>query len=329
MGARELVKGLKERGELVEIGEENLSDKYAEQDILAINVDMSCTRRCESCEKFFDCRSPARMEIYQRRRMTQARDAMTNIKHKIAVVGGKGGVGKSIITANMAVSLAMRGRKVSILDQDFDGATIPKMLGVENRKLKIGDYGIVPVEGFLGVQVVSMGFLLASEEVLTWFHDMRRSATEEFICHVNYGHRDFLLIDMPPGTSSDAMNVMEYIPELAGAVVVTIPSDVSQNVARKATLLCRKAGVPVFGVIENMSGYVCPKCGEAVNILSTGGGENLAKEMDVPFLGRIPLDPRLSKCSDEGTPFVYKFPDSQAARNLMQVVEQIEKNLGY
>ncbi len=306
-----------------------MSDKYAEQDILAINVDMSCSRRCESCEKFFDCLSPARMEIYKRRRMTQARDAMTNIRHKIAVVGGKGGVGKSIITANMAVALAMRGHKVSVLDQDFDGPTIPKMLGVENSKLKIGDDGIVPVEGFLGVQVVSMGFLLASEEVLTWFHDMRRSATEEFVCHVNYGRRDFLLVDMPPGTSSDAMNLMEYIPDLAGAVVVTIPSGVSQNVARKATLLCRKAGVPVFGVIENMSGYVCPKCGEAVNILRTGGGEKLAKEMDVPFLGRIPLDPRLSECSDEGMPFVYKFPDSQAARDLMRVVGQIENNTGY
>lgn len=305
-----------------------MNDKYHEQDILSMNVDMSCTRRCENCERFFDCRSPARMEIYKRRRMTRARDAMTNIKHKIAIVGGKGGVGKSIITVNMAVSLAMRGHKVSILDQDFDGPTIPKMLGVENSKLKIGDGGIVPVEGFLGVQVVSMGFLLASEEVLTWFHDMRRSATEEFVCHVNYGRRDFLLVDMPPGTSSDAMNLMEYIPDLAGAVVVTIPSDVSQNVARKATLLCRKAGVPVFGVIENMSGYVCPKCGEAVNILRTGGGEKLSKEMEVPFLGRIPLDPRLSECSDAGTPFVYKFPDSQAARVLTQVVEQIEKEPG-
>ncbi|MDP2727908.1 MAG: P-loop NTPase [Dehalococcoidia bacterium] len=306
-----------------------MSDSTAEREILAINVDMSCTLRCENCERFYDCRSPSKLEIYQRRRMSKAREAMTSIKHKVAVVGGKGGVGKSIITVNMSVALAMRGRTVSILDQDFDGASVPKMLGIAGRRLKIGDDGIVPVQGFLGIQVVSMGSILTNEEVLTWFHDMRRGATEEFVCHVNYGQRDYLLIDMPPGTSSDAMNVMEYVPDLAGAVVVTIPSEVSQNVARKATILCKKAGIRIFGIIENMSGYICPNCGEKVDILRAGGGERLAQEMDVPFLGRIPLDPRLSECSDEGQPFVHKYPDSQAARDLNKVVDKIEENLGY
>ena len=306
-----------------------MSDSTAEREILAINVYMSCTLRCENCERFFDCRAPAKMEIYQRRRMTKARDSMTSIKHKVAVVGGKGGVGKSIMTVNVAVALAMRGRKVTILDQDFDGATVPKMLGVAGRRLKIGDYGIIPVEGFLGIQVVSMGSILTSEEVLTWFHDMRRSATEEFVCHVNYGERDYLLVDMPPGTSSDAMNLMEYVPDLAGAVVVTIPSEVSQNVAKKATILCKKAGVHLFGIIENMSGFVCPTCGDRVDILRKGGGEKLAGEMGIPFLGRIPLDPRLSECSDEGLPFVYKYPDSPAALDLSKVVDRIEAELGY
>jgi len=306
-----------------------LTDNYAEREILAINVDMSCTLRCENCERFFDCRSPSKLDIYQRRRMTQARTSMSSIKHKVAVVGGKGGVGKSIITSNLGVALTMRGRKVSILDQDFDGATIPKMLGVHGRRLKIGDNGIIPVDGFLGIQVVSMGSILTNEEVLTWFHEMRRSATEEFVCHVNYGERDYLLVDMPPGTSSDAVNLMEYIPDLAGAVVVTIPSEVSQNVARKATLLCNKAGVRVFGVIENMSGYVCPNCGERVNIMSSGGGEKLAQEMGIPFLGRIPMDPRLSQCSDEGEPFVHKYPQSEASKELNQIVDRIEAELGF
>ena len=306
-----------------------MSDSTADREILAINVDMSCTLRCENCERFFDCRSPSKLEIYQRRRMTKARESMSNIKHKLAIVGGKGGVGKSIITVNMAMALAMRGRKVSILDQDFDGATVPKMLGIAGHRLKIGDDGIIPVEGFMGISVVSMGSILTSEEVLTWFHDMRRSATEEFVCHVNYGERDYLLVDMPPGTSSDAMNLMEYIPDLAGAVVVTIPSEVSQNVARKAAILCRKAGVRIFGIIENMSGFVCPNCGEKVDILRVGGGEKLAQEMEIPFLGRIPLDPRLSESSDEGQPFVYKYPDSPAALDLTKVVDKIEEHLGY
>lgn len=311
------------------IGEEELSDSSAEREILAINVDLSCTLRCENCEKFFDCRSSAKLEMYQRRRMARARGVMSNIRHKVAVVGGKGGVGKTIIAVNLAMALAMRGRKVSILDQDFDGATVPKMLGVAGCRLKISDRGIVPVEGLLGIQVVSMGFILASQEVLTWFHDMRRGATEEFLCHVNYGKRDYLLVDMPPGTSSDAVNLMEYLPDLAGAVVVTIPSEVSQNVARKATILCKKGGVRIFGILENMSGYVCPKCGEMVDILRAGGGERLAREMGVPFLGRIPLDPRLSESSDEGQPFVYRYPDSQAARDLNRVVDRIEEDLGY
>ncbi|MDO8689563.1 MAG: P-loop NTPase [Dehalococcoidia bacterium] len=306
-----------------------MTESYAEREILAINVDMSCTLRCENCERFFDCRSPAKMDIYQRRRMNQAKGSMSSIKHKVAVVGGKGGVGKSIITANMGVALAMRGRKVSILDQDFDGATIPRMLGVHGRRLKIGDDGIIPVEGFMGIHVVSMGSILTNEEVLTWFHEMRRSATEEFVCHVNYGERDYLLVDMPPGTSSDAVNLMEYIPDLVGAVVVTIPSEVSQNVARKATLLCKKAGVRIFGIIENMSGFVCPKCGERVDIMSSGGGQKLAEEMDVPFLGRIPMDPRLSQCSDEGIPFVFKYPESPASIDLNQIVDTIEGDLGY
>lgn len=306
-----------------------MSESSPDREILAINVDMSCTLRCENCERFFDCRSPAKMEIYQRRRMAKARESMTSIKHKVAVVGGKGGVGKSIITVNLAMALAMRGRKVSILDQDFDGATVPKMLGVAGRRLKIGDDGIIPVEGFMGIHVVSMGSILANEEVLTWFHDMRRSATEEFVCHVNYGERDYLLVDMPPGTSSDAVNLMEYVPDLAGAVVVTIPSEVSQNVARKAAILCRKAGVRIFGIIENMSGFVCPTCGDRVDILRVGGGEKLAQEMDIPFLGRIPLDPRLSECSDEGQPFVHKYPDSPAAVDLNKVVDKIEEYLGY
>lgn len=300
-----------------------------EREILAINVDLSCDQHCEDCEKFFDCDNPEKEKMFNRRRMQRARQLMSKIKYKIAVVGGKGGVGKSITTANIAMALAMRGRKVSVLDQDFDGPCIPKMLGVTGKRLCLSDSGIVPVEGHLGIQVVSMGLILQDEDVLTWFHDMRRNATEEFISHVDYGDRDYLLIDLPPGTSSDTVNMMQYIPDLAGAVVVTIPSEVSQNVAKKATLLCQKAKVKVFGIIENMSGFVCPDCGKEVNILQRGGGEKLAQEMALPFLGRIPLDPRLSQCSDEGTPFVMAYPDSPATKAMMSIVDQVEASLGW
>lgn len=297
------------------------------REIISINVDLSCDKFCESCEKFFECENPEKDKMFIRRRMGKARDAMSKIKHKIAIVGGKGGVGKSITTVNLGTALAIRGRKVSILDQDFDGATVPKMLGVMDKRLSLSDEGIIPVEGTLGIQVISMGNILQTDEVLTWFHDMRRNATEEFLSHVVYGERDYLLIDLPPGTSSDSVNMMEYIPDLSGAVIVTVPSEVSQNVAKKASLLCRKARVRIFGVIENMGGFVCPECGATVNILRYGGGEKLARELDVPFLGRIPLDPRLSICSDEGKPFVLAHPESPASKEVMKIAETLENIL--
>lgn len=300
-----------------------------QREIVAIQVDLSCDKVCESCEKFFECEAPEKQAMFGRRRMQVAKALMADIKHKIAVVGGKGGVGKSITTANLAMGLAMKGRKVSILDQDFDGPSIPKMFGVLGKKLSLSDQGIVPVEGYLGVQIVSMGNILGSDEVLTWFHDMRRGATEEFLSHVAYGKRDYLLIDLPPGTSSDTINMMQYIPDLDGAVIVTIPSEVSQNVAKKATLLCFKAKVKVFGVIENMSGFVCPHCGAEVDILRKGGGEKLAEELKLPFLGRIPLDPRLSISSDEGKPYVTSYPDSPATQAMRRIVDRIEDVIGW
>ena len=296
-----------------------------EVEIMAINVDLSCDGHCESCEKFFECENPKKWDMFKRRRMGVAREKMSKIQHKIAIVGGKGGVGKSITTTNLGMALALKGKRVSILDQDFDGASIPKMLGLMGKRLTLSERGIEPVEGYMGIQVISTGLILADEEVLTWFHDMRRNATEEFISHVNYGERDYLLIDLPPGTSSDSVNMMQYIPDLDGAVVVTIPSEVSQNVAKKACLLCIKAGVKIFGVIENMSGYVCPNCGAVVDILRRGGGEKLAKELDVPFFGRIPLDPRLSESCDRGEPFVKLYPDSPATKAMLKVVEAMEE----
>jgi ATP-binding protein involved in chromosome partitioning len=261
--------------------------------------------------------------------MQRAREIMSRIKHKIAVVGGKGGVGKSITTSNLAMALALKGRKVSILDQDFDGATIPKMFGVLGKKLTLSDEGIIPVQSHMGIEIISMGSILKDDDVLTWFHDMRRNATEEFLSHVKYGDRDYLLIDLPPGTSSDSVNMMQYIPDLDGAVIVTIPSEVSQNVAMKATLLCFRAKVKVFGVIENMSGFICPHCGQQTDVLRRGGGEKLAKNLGIRFFGSIPLDPRLSLSSDEGKPYVLSYPDSSASKAMKAVADAIEEEVGW
>lgn len=300
----------------------------AGREIEHFHVDLSCDGQCEACEKFYDCDSPKKTVAYERRRIGRAKKTMSGIKHIIAVLAGKGGVGKSLTSSNLATALAMKGRKVSILDQDFDGPCIPKMLGVLGKKLEIGSKGIIPVEADHGIQVISTGSILKDDAVLTWFHQMRRNATEEFLAHVDYGKRDYLIIDLPPGTSSDSVNIMTFIPNIAGAIVVTIPPVVSQIVARRATRLCQKAKIKVFGIVENMSGFVCPSCGNVEDIMQTGGGEQLAKDTNVPFLGKIPLDPKLSESSDIGKPFVDAFPDSPASKAIVSIVDKIEKDLG-
>lgn len=295
--------------------------------VVQLQVDMSCDEKCEQCERFFKCQNPKKLEIFDRRRMARARATMAKIKYKIAVCAGKGGVGKSTMTTNIAAALAMKGKKVTILDQDLDGSCIPRMMGVEDKKLIMERKGIKPVEGILGIQVVGMANILAEDDVVTMFHEMRRNTTEEFLAHVQYGERDYLLIDLPPGTSSDAVNLMEYIPDLNGMIVVTVPAAVSQGVARRATLMALEGGVNVLGVIENMSGYVCPKCKGIFYPMLKGGGERLAKEMEVPFLGRVPFDPSVSSTTDAGTPLVYTHPESPAAKIMMEIAEKIKASV--
>jgi len=304
-----------------------MDQERRERKVVAFNVELRCDYKCEDCERFFDCRDERKERIYRRRRMSQAIYKMANIKHKISISGGKGGVGKSLVATNLAAALAMMGRKVSILDQDFDGATIPKMLGIQGvKRLKYGPRGIIPAEDTLGlgIQVVSIS-LIYPDEVITMFHELRRGTTEEFLANVDYGERDYLIVDLPPGTSSDACNLLQYIPDLDGTVTVTVPPKVSQLAARRATILSAKAGSRVLGIIENMSGYICGECNQEFDFLKRGGGEALAEELGVPFLGRIPLHPEVSQASDEGIPFVYKFPDNPASKKMVEIAKRLEE----
>jgi len=298
-----------------------------EQAITAFNVDLACDMVCAKCEKFFDCESPSKRDDIFIGRMAQAQETMKGIKHKIIVVGGKGGVGKTLLTANLATALAMLGKKVAILDQVFDGPCIPRMMGVEGKGIQLVGEKLEPIEALLGIMVVSMGLILAEDDVVTWFGDMKRNATEEFLTSVNYGNRDYLIVDVPAGTSADTTNVLRYIPELDGALIVTIPSEVSQAVAHKAALVCAKAGIDNYGVVENLSGFTCPKCHKQVDIMQKGGGKRLAKDLNVPFLGHIPMDKRIAECSDQGTPFVYKYPDWEPSQMLLNVAKAIDEKL--
>ena len=306
-----------------------MAEAGKKREVLNLNIELKCDHKCENCEKFFDCNDERKWKVYGRRRMSRAINTMAGIKHKITVSGGKGGVGKSMVTVNLASALAMKGRTVAVLDQDFDGSSIPKMLGIQGvKKLRYGGAGIIPAEGPLGLKVVSMA-LIYPDAVISMSHEMRRGTTEEFIANVDYGELDYLVVDLPPGTSSDACNLLQYIPDLDGTITVTVPPKVSQLAARRATILSAKAGCPVLGIIENMSGYICGECSREFDLMKRGGGEALAEELGVPFLGRLPLHPQLSACCDEGIPFVQKYPDNPASKRMAEIADHLEKVIGW
>ena len=252
---------------------------------------------------------------------------MDKIKHKLAVISGKGGVGKSLVTVNLAMALAMKGRngRIGILDADIHGPCVPKMLGLKGARLQSGPPGIFPANGPLNMKVVSMGFLLPTDDSpVIWRGPLKMGAIRQLLSEIVWGNLDYLLIDLPPGTGDESLSVLQLLPEMDGVIIVTIPSEVSQDVVKKAVTFARKMNVPIIGIIENMSGMVCPHCGEEIDVFSVGGGEKVAKDMGVPFLGKIPLDPRISSAMDAGTPFITVQQDSPAARSFDEIVEKIE-----
>lgn len=264
----------------------------------------------------------------RRKRMNEGRErlrqTMGRIKHKIAVISGKGGVGKSTVTANLGLALAWHGYEIGILDADLHGPCIPKLLGMRGFGLQSGPPGAFPAIGPLRMKVVSMDFLLTDEAPLIWRGPLKMKAIEQFLSDIVWGPLDFLLVDLPPGTGDEALSVMQLIPEMDGVIIVTIPSEVSQIVVKKAVTFARHLKVPIIGVVENMSGFVCPKCGEETDIFKAGGGRKIAEEMTTPFLGTIPLDPRVCEDSDKGTPFIVAHAETPAAKTFMEIVKQVE-----
>ena len=258
---------------------------------------------------------------------TALRTRMNKIKHKIAIISGKGGVGKTVTAVNLSIAFAMQGHKnrVGILDADLHGPCVPKMLGMEDKKLKVGPIGAFPAVGPLGVKVASMAFVLAGKEVpVVWRGPLKMRAIEQLLSDIAWGELDFLLIDLPPGTGDEPLSVLKLLPEMDGVVIVTIPSEVSQTVVGKAITFARQLNVPIIGIVENMSGFVCPDCGKETHIFKSGGGKKVAQEYSVPFLGSIPLDPRVCEASDLGQPFVIEYPDSPASKAFMAIVEKIK-----
>jgi ATP-binding protein involved in chromosome partitioning len=256
--------------------------------------------------------------------------SMGRIKHKLIVLSGKGGVGKSTVTANLAIALASEDHagKVGVLDADITGPSIPKMLGVRSHGLAMGPPGVFPALGPYNMKVMSMDYFLANDEMpVIWRGPLKSAAIRQFLGEVVWGDLDFLLVDLPPGTGDEALTVVQNIQDIRGVVIVTIPSEVSQIVVKKAVTFTRKLGAPVLGIIENMSGFVCPQCGTETNIFKSGGGRKIAEQLGVQFLGRVPLDARICDDSDQGTPFIMQHPNSLAAKAFSEIVRSIEKQI--
>lgn len=247
-----------------------------------------------------------------------------NLGTVIAVSSGKGGVGKSTVAVNLAVSLASQGARVGLMDADIYGPNVPRMMGI-NKPLQVDpDAKIVPLEAH-GIKIVSIGFLIERDQPAIWRGPIIMKVITQFLRDVNWGELDFLIVDMPPGTGDAQLSLVQAT-RVTGAVIVTTPQQVASGDALRGAKMFQRVDVPVIGVIENMSWFDCPHCGKPVNIFGTGGGERLASELGVPLLGRIPLYPQVLAGGDLGLPIVVGEPDSTAAIALRTTAERIAES---
>jgi ATP-binding protein involved in chromosome partitioning len=259
-------------------------------------------------------------------RPEQGRAAVEGVKNIIAVGAGKGGVGKTTVAVNLAVALAKAGSRVALLDGDMYGPNIPIMLGFEKgRRLEQDGDKILPAEAY-GIQAVSMGFLTQDDAPVIWRGPMLHGAIQQFFRDVKWTDVDYLIVDMPPGTGDVALSLSQTVP-VAGAVVVTTPQTVSVADTRRAVKMYQKLNIPVIGLIENMSHFVCGGCGKEADIFGKGGGEALASELGIPFLGRIPLAEPVRTGGDAGKPVVVSLPDSPAAQALSSAAERVAQQV--
>ncbi|KAI1330988.1 nucleotide-binding protein [Xylariaceae sp. FL0255] len=259
---------------------------------------------------------------------------LSGVRHKILVLSGKGGVGKSTFTSLLGHAFATdEDRTVGIMDADICGPSIPKMMGVENETIHISSSGWSPVWVSDNLGVMSIQFMLPGrDDAVIWRGPKKNGLIKKFLKEVEWGEMDFLLVDTPPGTSDEHLSVNSFLKEagLDGAIMVTTPQEVSLLDVRKEIDFCRKAGIKVLGLVENMSGFVCPKCTHESQIFraTTGGGAALAKEMGIPFLGEVPLDPRIGLACDGGESFFDEYPDSPACKALRRVVNGLAAQVG-
>jgi len=249
---------------------------------------------------------------------------LQNVGHIVLVLSGKGGVGKSTIAANLAVSLYRLNKRVGLLDIDIHGPSIPKILNLEGRLIQVLGQTILPVEIDPNLKVMSIGFLLReTDDAVIWRGPMKYQMIKQFLKDVKWGNLDYLIIDAPPGTGDEPLSIAQLLTRADGAVVVTTPQQIALADVRKSISFCRQLKMPVLGVVENMSGFVCPQCGKQTDIFKSGGGEQMAGQLGITFLGRIPIDPQIMNTCDTGGLYLNNYSRPQSADAFKRVAERV------
>ncbi|WP_077289251.1 Mrp/NBP35 family ATP-binding protein [Thermosipho sp. 1223] len=252
---------------------------------------------------------------------TKIKEKMSKVKHKIAVLSGKGGVGKTTVAVNISTALAESGYKVGLLDLDIHGPNIARMLGEKNPS--VDGEEIVPAEILPNLKALSIGMLVESGKAVIWRGPLKHSAIKQFLGDTKWGELDFLIFDLPPGTGDEALSLFQTLPDLDGVVMVTTPQKVALDDVRRAIDFVHSMNKKLIGIVENMSYVKCPKCGEKIEIFGSGGGSILAKEYNVELLGQIPLDPKAAQLADEGKPITLYMRETEVEETFRKIVEKI------
>ncbi|WP_303849489.1 Mrp/NBP35 family ATP-binding protein [Seleniivibrio woodruffii] len=284
--------------------------------------DCNSESSCSSCSSAAGCNTDEKKQHAKKR----LDERLSKIKYKIMVMSGKGGVGKSTVSVSLASALHALGYSVGILDADIHGPNVPKMFGMTQKGVVSGENGLVPFEAADGLKVMSVAFLLENDDdAIIWRAPVKHGMIEQFVSDVDWGELDFIIIDLPPGTGDEPLSVAHIIGGVDGAVIVTTPQEVALLDSRKSVTFARKLNIPILGIVENMSGMVCPHCGETVDLFKSGGGEKAASEMDVNFLGKVPIDPMVVVQGDSGKPYVLEVKDTPTALAFRKIAENVAK----
>ena len=257
---------------------------------------------------------------------TMIKENLKGIKYITMVMSGKGGVGKSTVASNLALILSEKGNKVGLLDIDIHGPNLPKILGVDKERMETSSENrIEPVQITDRLKLASMGFLLPDEkEAIIWRGPLKMKVIEQFLRDIQWGNLEWLIVDAPPGTGDEPLSMVQLVPATC-AIIVTTPQEVSILDVRKSITFAKKLNLRILGIVENMSGLICPNCGEKIALFKEGGGEKVANEMGVPFLGSIPIDPEVVEATDKGEPYVIEHSDSEVTKAYYRIIENINK----